>query len=31
SEEAMQVNGHLLMVDGGLTVKAAQPEDHMER
>ena len=30
SEEAMQVNGHLLMVDGGLTVKAAQPEDHME-
>lgn len=31
SEEAMQVNGHLLMVDGGLTVKAAQPEDQMER
>ncbi len=31
SEEAMQVNGHLLMVDGGLTVKAAQPDDHMER
>lgn len=30
SEEAMQVNGHLLMVDGGLTVKAAQPEDHLE-
>lgn len=30
SEEAMQVNGHLLMVDGGLTVKAAQPEDHMQ-
>jgi 3-oxoacyl-[acyl-carrier protein] reductase len=30
SEEAMQVNGHLLMVDGGLTVKAAQPADHME-
>lgn len=30
SEEAMQINGHLLMVDGGLTVKAAQPEDHME-
>ena len=29
SDEAMQVNGHLLMVDGGLTVKAAQPEDHM--
>ena len=29
SEDAMQVNGHLLMVDGGLTVKAAQPEDHM--
>jgi NAD(P)-dependent dehydrogenase (short-subunit alcohol dehydrogenase family) len=29
SEEAMQVNGHLLMVDGGLTVKAAQPEDHL--
>ena len=22
SDEAMQVNGHLLMVDGGLTVKA---------
>ncbi len=31
SEEAMQINGHLLMVDGGLTVKAAQPEDHMDR
>lgn len=31
SDEAMQVNGHLLMVDGGLTVKAAQPEDHLER
>ncbi|GIP33870.1 SDR family NAD(P)-dependent oxidoreductase [Paenibacillus sp. J2TS4] len=31
SEEAMQVNGHLLMVDGGLTVKAAQPDDHMDR
>ncbi|MGA9174787.1 MAG: glucose 1-dehydrogenase [Thermoactinomyces sp.] len=31
SEEAMQINGHLLMVDGGLTVKAAQPDDHMER
>ncbi|MDM5227180.1 glucose 1-dehydrogenase [Cytobacillus sp. NJ13] len=30
SEEAMQINGHLLMVDGGLTVKAAQPEDHMD-
>jgi 3-oxoacyl-[acyl-carrier protein] reductase len=30
SEEAMQINGHLLMVDGGLTVKAAQPADHME-
>lgn len=30
SDEAMQVNGHLLMVDGGLTVKAAQPEDHLE-
>ncbi|MFJ9383837.1 SDR family NAD(P)-dependent oxidoreductase [Peribacillus sp. NPDC101481] len=29
SDEAMQINGHLLMVDGGLTVKAAQPEDHM--
>ncbi|WP_318615728.1 3-oxoacyl-ACP reductase family protein [Sporosarcina sp. YIM B06819] len=29
SDEAMQVNGHLLMVDGGLTVKAAQPEDHL--
>ncbi|UOF92552.1 glucose 1-dehydrogenase [Fodinisporobacter ferrooxydans] len=31
SAEAAQVNGHLLMVDGGLTVKAAQPDDHMER
>ncbi|MCR8644025.1 glucose 1-dehydrogenase [Paenibacillus sp. N1-5-1-14] len=31
SEESMQINGHLLMVDGGLSVKAAQPEDHMER
>jgi 3-oxoacyl-[acyl-carrier protein] reductase len=31
SDEAMQINGHLLMVDGGLTVKAAQPDDHMER
>lgn len=31
SEEARQINGHLLMVDGGLTVKAAQPEDHMDR
>lgn len=31
SEEAMQINGHLLMVDGGLTVKAAQPEDHLEQ
>jgi NAD(P)-dependent dehydrogenase (short-subunit alcohol dehydrogenase family) len=30
SEEAIQINGHLLMVDGGLTVKAAQPEDHMD-
>ena len=30
SEEAMQINGHLLMVDGGLTVKAAQPEDHLD-
>lgn len=30
SDEAMQINGHLLMVDGGLSVKAAQPEDHME-
>lgn len=30
SDEAEQINGHLLMVDGGLTVKAAQPEDHME-
>ncbi|WP_426451923.1 SDR family NAD(P)-dependent oxidoreductase [Paenibacillus sp. S-38] len=30
SEEAMQINGHLLMVDGGLTVKAAQPDDHLE-
>lgn len=31
SNEAMQINGHLLMVDGGLTVKAAQPEDHLEQ
>lgn len=31
SDEAMQVNGHLLMVDGGLTVKAAQPDDLLER
>lgn len=31
SEEAMQVNGHLLMVDGGLVVKAAQPDDQLER
>lgn len=30
SEEAMQINGHLLMVDGGLTAKAAQPEDHLD-
>lgn len=30
SDEAEQVNGHLLMVDGGLTVKAAQPDDHLE-
>lgn len=30
SDEAMQINGHLLMVDGGLTVKAAQPDDHMD-
>jgi 3-oxoacyl-[acyl-carrier protein] reductase len=30
SNEADQINGHLLMVDGGLTVKAAQPEDHLE-
>jgi 3-oxoacyl-[acyl-carrier protein] reductase len=30
SDEAMQINGHLLMVDGGLSVKAAQPDDHME-
>ncbi|KYG26996.1 SDR family NAD(P)-dependent oxidoreductase [Alkalihalobacillus trypoxylicola] len=29
SEEAQQINGHLLMVDGGLTVKAAQPDDHL--
>jgi 3-oxoacyl-[acyl-carrier protein] reductase len=31
SEHAKQINGHLLMVDGGLSVKAAQPEDHMVR
>ncbi|MGM7723297.1 3-oxoacyl-ACP reductase family protein [uncultured Metabacillus sp.] len=30
SDEAEQINGHLLMVDGGLTVKAAQPDDHLE-
>ncbi|TCN25122.1 SDR family NAD(P)-dependent oxidoreductase [Mesobacillus foraminis] len=30
SNEAEQINGHLMMVDGGLTVKAAQPEDHLE-
>lgn len=30
SDDAMQVNGHLLMVDGGLTVKAAQPDDHLD-
>ncbi|MCM2674470.1 SDR family NAD(P)-dependent oxidoreductase [Alkalicoccobacillus plakortidis] len=30
SDEAEQVNGHLLMVDGGLTVKAAQPDDHLQ-
>ncbi|MBO1513306.1 SDR family NAD(P)-dependent oxidoreductase [Metabacillus bambusae] len=30
SNEAEQINGHLMMVDGGLTVKAAQPDDHME-
>ncbi|NOU92264.1 glucose 1-dehydrogenase [Paenibacillus sp. LMG 31456] len=30
SDEAMQINGHLLMIDGGLSVKAAQPEDHLE-
>ncbi|MFB5662813.1 SDR family NAD(P)-dependent oxidoreductase [Alteribacillus sp. HJP-4] len=29
SDDAEQVNGHLLMVDGGLTVKAAQPEDNL--
>lgn len=31
SDEAEQINGHLLMVDGGLTVKAAQPDDQLER
>ncbi|MBP1993206.1 NAD(P)-dependent dehydrogenase (short-subunit alcohol dehydrogenase family) [Paenibacillus eucommiae] len=31
SEGAMQINGHLLMVDGGLSVKAAEPADHMAR
>lgn len=31
SKEAEQINGHLLMIDGGLSVKAAQPTDHMER
>lgn len=29
SPDADQVNGHLLMVDGGLTVKAPQPPDHL--
>ncbi|MGM8213458.1 SDR family NAD(P)-dependent oxidoreductase [Virgibacillus sp. W0430] len=31
SSDAEQINGHLLMVDGGLSVKAAQPQDHMNR
>lgn len=31
SSGAEQVNGHLLMVDGGLVAKAAQPQDHMDR
>lgn len=30
SNEAEQINGHLMMVDGGLTVKAAQPDDHLD-
>jgi NAD(P)-dependent dehydrogenase (short-subunit alcohol dehydrogenase family) len=29
SDDAEQVNGHLLMVDGGLSVKAPQPPDHL--
>jgi NAD(P)-dependent dehydrogenase (short-subunit alcohol dehydrogenase family) len=29
SPDADQINGHLLMVDGGLTVKAPQPPDHL--
>lgn len=31
SEQAEQINGHLLMVDGGLSVQGPQPADHMER
>jgi len=31
SEMAEQINGHLLMVDGGLSVQGPQPADKMER
>lgn len=31
SKQAEQINGHLLMVDGGLSVKGPQPVDHMTR
>ncbi|MFD2130606.1 SDR family NAD(P)-dependent oxidoreductase [Pseudogracilibacillus auburnensis] len=31
SKQAEQINGHLLMVDGGLSVQGPQPADHMER
>ena len=31
SEQAEQINGHLLMVDGGLSVQGPQPSDNMER
>jgi NAD(P)-dependent dehydrogenase (short-subunit alcohol dehydrogenase family) len=31
SPDADQINGHLLLVDGGLTVKAPQPWDHLHR
>jgi len=31
SDQAEQINGHLLMVDGGLNVQGPQPADNMER
>lgn len=31
SKQSEQINGHLLMVDGGLSVQGPQPADHMER